>query len=61
MDLNKTARMDWKKLLTPKRLGKAKPEDRPDFSRHVEKLTLNLTPQPPSLVGRGRIQSLSQE
>jgi len=24
-----------------------------DFSRHVEKLTIDLTPQPPSLVGKG--------
>ncbi|MBD2501750.1 hypothetical protein [Anabaena azotica] len=24
-----------------------------DFSRHVEKLTLDLTPQPPSLLGKG--------
>ncbi|RCJ38745.1 hypothetical protein A6770_12625 [Nostoc minutum NIES-26] len=27
--------------------------ERPDFSRHVEKLTQNLTPQPPSLLGKG--------
>ncbi|NEQ20723.1 MAG: AMP-binding protein [Microcoleus sp. SIO2G3] len=32
-----------------------------DFSRHLEKLTLDLTPQPPSLSGKGENSKPSQE
>ncbi len=35
------------------------PVNLPDLSRHVEKPTQNLTPQPPSLLGSGQVKPLS--
>ncbi|MEH2391692.1 MAG: hypothetical protein V7K21_08420 [Nostoc sp.] len=43
--LDNTAMMDWKKLLTPKRLGKTKPEDlqfdRTPFQRDYDRLVFS--------------------